>query len=415
VNIRYFLTIGMFLCGISTALFGLGYYQNIHNFYYYLGVQIFAGMVQATGWPSVVTCMGNWFGKKKRGFFMGLWNSHTSLGNILGSVIAGIFVQTAWGLSFIVPGAVSILMGIIVFLFLTPYPEDVGCHSKAQMDQLLSSMHSAVAVMYSGSDSQNQSLNSSINTLDADYNSKEEDPIIPKPEDEAEEEHDDRRITCLQAVLIPGVIEYSLCLFFAKLVSYTFLFWLPTYIKEKGQMEPSVAANLSAIMDAGGIIGGIIAGIINDLTGASALTCSGMLIVAVPYLYVYHLYGVVSIFYCSVLLLFLGVLVNGPYALITTAVSADLGTHETLKGNSRAIATVTAIIDGTGSLGAALGPLLTGLLISHGWDDIFYMLMTATAFAALLLCRRVFKEISHIYKEWRKRKIEKLCQENDYA
>ena len=46
-----------------------------------------------------------------------------------------------------------------------------------------------------------------------------------------------------------------------------------------------------------------------------------------------------------------GALVNGPYALITTAVSADLGTHKSLRGNARALATVTAIIDGTGSIG----------------------------------------------------------------
>ena len=47
-------------------------------------------------------------------------------------------------------------------------------------------------------------------------------------------------------------------------------------------------------------------------------------------------------------------MVNGPYALITTAVSADLGTHKSLKGNSKALATVTAIIDGTGSIGRLL-------------------------------------------------------------
>lgn len=78
------------------------------------------------------------------------------------------------------------------------------------------------------------------------------------------------------------------------------------------------------------------------------------------------------------MLLLCGSLVNGPYALITTAVSADLvrtealweaggrrlmidilfiymlyqqGTHESLRGNSRALSTVTAIIDGTGSIG----------------------------------------------------------------
>lgn len=35
----------------------------------------------------------------------------------------------------------------------------------------------------------------------------------------------------LLSLLLQGVIEYSLCLFFAKLVSYTFLFWLPFYIE----------------------------------------------------------------------------------------------------------------------------------------------------------------------------------------
>ena len=62
------------------------------------------------------------------------------------------------------------------------------------------------------------------------------------------------------------------------------------------------------------------------------------------------------------LLLVVGLLVNGPYALITTAVSADLGIHPSLRGSAKALATVTSIIDGTGSIGAAIGPFLAGAL-----------------------------------------------------
>ncbi|MFS7954480.1 hypothetical protein Hanom_Chr07g00631001 [Helianthus anomalus] len=58
-----------------------------------------------------------------------------------------------------------------------------------------------------------------------------------------------------------------------------------------------------------------------------------------------------------------GLLVNGPYELITTAVAADLGTQSSIKGNSRALATVSAIVDGTGSVGTTLGPLLAGYII----------------------------------------------------
>ena len=50
-------------------------------------------------------------------------------------------------------------------------------------------------------------------------------------------------------------------------------------------------------------------------------------------------------------------------------------------GSSKALATVTAIIDGTGSIGAAIGPFLAGAIpgkdTTHQLDNIFYMLMFA--------------------------------------
>lgn len=55
--------------------------------------------------------------------------------------------------------------------------------------------------------------------------------------------------------VIQGVIEFSLCLFFAKLVSYTFLFWLPNYIKSTTTYNAEQAADLSTIFDVGGIFG----------------------------------------------------------------------------------------------------------------------------------------------------------------
>lgn len=36
---------------------------------------------------------------------------------------------------------------------------------------------------------------------------------------------------------LQGVVEFSLCLLFAKLVSYTFLYWLPLYIFNVGKSE----------------------------------------------------------------------------------------------------------------------------------------------------------------------------------
>ena len=97
---------------------------------------------------------------------------------------------------------------------------------------------------------------------------------------------------------------------------------------------------------------------------------------------IYDHIGNINITVNIILLLITGTLVNGPYALITTAVSAELGTHPSLGDNSKALATVTAIIDGTGSIGAAVGPLLAGLVSNQsGWHNVFYMLFASDIFA----------------------------------
>lgn len=103
---------------------------------------------------------------------------------------------------------------------------------------------------------------------------------------------------------------------------------------------------------------------------------------------VYQNYGAESLLASIILLIIVGILVNGPYALITTAVSTELGTHPCLMGNARALATVTAIIDGTGSIGAAVGPLLAGSVAAiskdSGWKYVFLMLMIADVIALIV-------------------------------
>ena len=93
-----------------------------------------------------------------------------------------------WALCFMVPALIIACSGFIVFLFLVPKPSHVGLSS-----------------------------NSTPQSLDES----------PRKEDS------EKAISLLGAFLIPGVIEFSLCLFSTKLVSYVFLFWLPHYIKAR--------------------------------------------------------------------------------------------------------------------------------------------------------------------------------------
>ncbi|XP_056145300.1 glucose-6-phosphate exchanger SLC37A1 [Lampris incognitus] len=395
--IRLYLTVGMLTSGLFTCLFGLGYIYNIHSLGFYIFVQVANGLVQTTGWPSVVTCIGNWFGKGRRGLIMGLWNSHTSVGNILGSLIAGYWVSSNWGLSFIVPGLIIAAMGIICFLFLIEHPNDL----KSMYAQNASPSSSVPANSWNGVNGHKELY---LKYKEGKHQSYDTELLLPRDSGSVrvpiqqvvvvKSESEPSAISFMGALRIPGVIEFSLCLLFAKLVSYTFLFWLPLYITKAAHLDAKEAGDLSTLFDVGGIVGGILAGVISDKLGKRATTCAVMLLLAAPTLYGFSMISEFGLGPTIGMLLVCGGLVNGPYALITTAVSADLGTHKSLKGNARALSTVTAIIDGTGSVGAALGPLLAGLLSAGGWDQVFYMLMTADFLALLLLLRLVTNELT---------------------
>lgn len=97
LDLRLFLTAGMLGTGIFTIMFGMGQFWDMHFFPFYIFVSVMAGLFQSTGWPSVVSVVANWSGKGKRGLIMGIWNAHTSLGNILGTVVAAAMLAQGWG------------------------------------------------------------------------------------------------------------------------------------------------------------------------------------------------------------------------------------------------------------------------------------------------------------------------------
>jgi hypothetical protein len=149
--------------------------------------------------------------------------------------------------------------------------------------------------------------------------------------------HDDfESISFAQALMVPGVLAYSACLFFSKLVSqphshnrlpqpcsaaqprcngarhrmaslslcslvpfsprgcccwlrqvaYAFIFWLPFYLSNLNYSDTD-AGNISTVYDIGGVAGGIIAGYASDLSGKRGLVSVTMLLLSLPGLWAY--------------------------------------------------------------------------------------------------------------------------------
>ncbi|KAI5640066.1 major facilitator superfamily domain-containing protein [Phthorimaea operculella] len=291
-----------------------------------------AGIAQTTGWPGTVAVVGKWFGGKK-GLIFGIWNSHTSLGNILGTLLAAEYVENDWSLSFVYPALVMGVAAVLVFLFLVPTPIHVGLQ-----DQQTS--HSRQSRRSETEDDQSQVIVGDQIDIEWSANlrpNRHSANSSPHEQEEVSETTSliSRRgsssasapsaVTLSRALKIPGVVEFSLSLFFAKLVSYTFLFWLPTYIKSSTNLTPKQSSEVSTVFDVGGIVGAIAAGLLADCTACPALVCVAFYALAAPMLLAYQMYGALSYAINLTMLIVTGALVNGPYALITTAVSAELG------------------------------------------------------------------------------------------
>ena len=70
-------------------------WQHIHEIFILLILMLQSphSSSKSTGWPGIVAVMGNWLGISRRGLVMGIWNSHTSVGNILGTAIPAIWAK----------------------------------------------------------------------------------------------------------------------------------------------------------------------------------------------------------------------------------------------------------------------------------------------------------------------------------
>ncbi|CAI9740252.1 sugar phosphate exchanger 3-like isoform X1 [Octopus vulgaris] len=355
-ELRKVLSFGMFSSGIVVLCFGyVTEVTHTYKKYLYMILMVLNGLLQSLGWPCVVAIMGNWFGKSSRGFILGLWSSCASVGNIIGALVTARVLKYGYEYSFLITSTFLIGLAIINFFSLISSPADLLRSRKYVYEPI----------------------------VDAN-----EDPLLPEEIPEEEDEDKDEAIRFLDAFMLPGVLLCAFAYAFLKLVNYSFFFWLPLYLDRNFHWSEDTADKISIWYDVGGIIGGTVAGYVSDRIGRRGIVVVPMLIFAIPSLVLYsYLPTSVSKNMNAFILSICGLFIGGVASLISAAISADLGQQKTLSKNKRALATVTGIIDGTGSLGAAIGQVtLPYIETAYNWEWVFYMfvIMTVLTIACLM-------------------------------
>ncbi|KAG1925583.1 sugar phosphate exchanger [Pimephales promelas] len=241
------------------------------------------------------------------------------------------------------------------------------------------------------SDSQRPLMSDDEDELCEEYSSIQQQEEEPEPQPKA--------IGFLQAFCLPGVLPYSLAYACLKLVNYSFFFWLPFYLSNNFGWKEVQADRLSVWYDVGGIVGGTVQGLISDLLGKRAPVLVVSLLLAMGALVGYS-HSPNDQIVNGALLATTGFLIGGPSNMISSAISADLGRQEALQNSQQALATVTGIVDGTGSIGAAAGQYLVSLIESKfGWMCVFYFFIVMTGCSVLFIIPLLFREMRSLCRD----------------
>ncbi|KAJ1365516.1 hypothetical protein KIN20_025876 [Parelaphostrongylus tenuis] len=349
LNPKHVVVTGMIGSAIMLILFGcVPVWSNFYNVPYYMVTYLVFGLVQACGWPNEITIMANWFDKSNRGFIMGIWASCQPLGNVFGSFLTAWILPYGYEYTFLFNGLLMLIGGAIVMISIDSEPK-VLAHADGEEGRR-------------GSDERLQP------------------------------EHRDP-INIIDAILLPGVLAYCLCNVGLKLVNYSFFFWLPLYLTETYHWKENQADEISVFYDIGGIVGSVAGGYVSDKIGCRTPIVVIMLISSIPSLF-FYVYAGSYVILNIVIMTIVGITVSGPYNLIVSTISIDLGSQQVLASNAQAMSTVTGLLDGTGTIGSAAGQLFIPIVQkSYGWSTVFYLFMALNTLAVICILKRCVEDL----------------------
>ena len=213
--------------GLCTGAVGL--VRTPAQFYW---ARFLLGLAEAGFFPGIIVYLTHWFALADRARAMSglILAIPVALG--LGAPLSAAILQihwfdvSGWRWLFILEGLPAVALGVFTLFYLTDRPADASWLRQDEREWI-------------------------TDTLEAERLGKQE----------------SAHITVFQAFRQRNVILLSLALFFANLNSYTFVFWLPTVIKNASGLSVTSATLLSGLPYAAGLLAMVAVSYLSDRSG----------------------------------------------------------------------------------------------------------------------------------------------------
>ena len=325
------------------------------------------GFVQSLGFPNLVAVTSGWVNPEKRGLVLGMWSTTGAAGDIIGLSVATHVLERSGGVgSHVERGETTeqwtnVFWAIAIYLAAVSVLLAVGVEDRAWMGL-------------------NKKREDEAKAAD------ETAPLLPNGKGKGGAKGKKKatppaNITGVfsglkEAWSVPGVLDWSMSYFFIKTVTYTILFWMPYYLTLTLSSQ-AAADNLTVLFDVAMIVGCTLLGYVTDKFGGTRS----------PGFFVSYIFGALpllflpalqrSIPHYAVAFGIIGVFTGGPAHMYGTAVSVDLGVAAAELGKPGLVSSLSGLIDGIGTLGAAVGQTLVGMVASAGETKTAVMIKKA--------------------------------------
>ena len=298
-----------------------------------LVLQIANGLGQGLGWPSLLKLIGGWFSSGERDKVLGWWSSSYILGGFLASVLMQWLSlrATEAGLSplhllHIVPPSILLLTACFFLLRMRSVPESADA-VRADPEARLSG--------FAG----------------------------------------------WRSILANRSMRYAASMyFFLKMTRYTLLFWLPHYLISMVGYSSYTAARTASYFEIFGVLGPIATGYLTTRAfGGNRMRLCAAMVYGLAFMCLAHpLLAASGFFGMVVSISLLGLLIHGADMLVSGMAVLD-AVPATQHGRA------VGFVNGVGSLGQVLSPILATLFVAHfGWNKLFDLFVLLTLISGVI-------------------------------
>lgn len=306
----------------------------------YLLLLTVQGLCQSPLYPAFVSLVSHTYNNESKGKALSLLSTSICFGNFLGAFLTGIQLDlgVSWKTAMVVYALFMFCISICILIY-----TELGYKTLIKPD------HESLL-----------------------FKSDTQVPVLQP-----------KAMSLSQLIQMPNLKPVIVCKMCVKFMYYSLNMWMPLYLSTIID-DLFWVGLIAGSIEIGGMIGAVICGYLVDLIKSCGLVLNFYFFLSMPVILIILVFNLNSAFVLLPVLFILGVFIGGSNLILITLVPAYLAQHPYSLG-FEVVGSITSVLDASGSLGAAIGMVVVGQVVTVSWDWYFVLILGNLVASFLLI------------------------------